>query len=814
MTATDRDFWTEVVTAGGFAPVPRWQPSQAVRPAVVGHDLVLPPELAAATIGLADLLAVPVESVLLAAHVKVLGAITGTDVTVTGFPAAAPLPCRVPIGERSWRDLVYETHRARTEVDRRAGYPVDALCAELGVTEPLFDTVVSFAGPMDPPGRTSMCIAFTLAGNEIRLTLRHRGATESAARTAMYYLAALRLMTGDPDERAARGSLLSDAEREFQLAGLAGPARELPDRRFHELFEEQVRLQPGAIAAVHEDRRWTYAELNRRANRIGHSLLAAGLRREGVVTVVAGRTLDWMAAVIAVFKAGGVYLPIEPEFPADRIAATLSRSGCAYILAERADTGGLAAVLAANPAIRVLPLDPVTSADYDLGVPVDADQLAYIYFTSGSTGQPKGAMCEHAGMLNHLLAKVEDLGMGTGTVVAQTAPQCFDISLWQLISALLIGGRTLIVGPDVILDVPRFVKTIVDGEVDVVQLVPSYLEVVLAHLADRPGELSGMRCVSVTGEAVKKDLAERWFAACPGSVLVNAYGLTETSDDTNHEVMTEAPAGEQVPLGRAVRNVHIYVVDEDFSLVPLGAPGEIMFSGVCVGRGYVNDPDRTQQVYLPDPHRPGHRMYRSGDFGRWQPGGKLEFLGRRDAQVKIRGFRIEIGEIENRMLGMPGIRDAAVVVVDTPGGNKHLAAFYAPVPGAGSPREFLTAVLPAYLVPSYFHQLDTLPLTSNGKIDKKALTTAAAAAVGGDTGYVEPRTPTERRLASAWAEVLRTPLAHVGRVDDFFDKGGTSLAAVRLVIKFRRQFSLKDLRRHPVLSDLAGFLDGTGPGKA
>lgn len=231
-----------------------------------------------------------------------------------------------------------------------------------------------------------------------------------------------------------------------------------------------------------------------------------------------------------------------------------------------------------------------------------------------------------------------------------------------------------------ILDVPRFVDTITGGRVNVLQVVPSYLEAVLAELEQRPRELPDLHCVSVTGEAVKKELVERWFAAEPGIRLVNAYGLTETSDDTNHEVMSRVPDQDRVPLGRPVANVRVYVVDEDLSPVPLGAPGEIVFSGVCVGRGYVNDPERTRAAFTTDPYRPGERLYRSGDHGRWLPDGKLEFLGRRDSQVKIRGFRIEIGEIENALLRVPGVRDGAVVVV----GGTRLVAFCAGSDALGS----------------------------------------------------------------------------------------------------------------------------------
>src|SRR3989442_1358925 len=222
-------------------------------------------------------------------------------------------------------------------------------------------------------------------------------------------------------------------------------------------------------------------------------------------------------------------------------------------------------------------------------------QLAYIYFTSGSTGEPKGAMCEHAGLLNHLLAKIDDLKIGEGTVVAQTAPQCFDISLWQLISALLVGGRTLIIEQEMILDAKRFIDTIVAARANVVQVVPSYLDVLVSCLGRHPGEFKDLEYVVATGEALKQELVERWFAVQPRIKLVNAYGLTETSDDTNHEIMDRAPQEERLPLGPPINNVLIAVVDKQLQPVPLGAPGEIVFSGVCVGRGYINDPERTQR---------------------------------------------------------------------------------------------------------------------------------------------------------------------------------------------------------------------------
>jgi amino acid adenylation domain-containing protein len=813
-TETGQQFWREVLLAGGSTAIPRW--TLDPRPGTARHETLLPGSLVAALRRLAADLEVPVRSILLAAHARVLAAVSGETDVVTGYVAgrgSGPLPCRLSTDAGSWRELV--RHAAAVEAGLRAHRDIalDDLRRELGVPGPTSEVVVGPAGDEDLPDDAVLGVGFP--GDGARLALRYRKDVldaGAAARICGYQRTALTLIVAAPDADPLRQSLLSRDELRLQLDGMAGRSRDLPDRRAHELFEDQAARRPDAVAAVHGRRQLTYGELNSRANRLARALRARGLRSEDVVAVVTDRDLDWLTAVLAVFKAGGAYLPIEPHFPADRIATTLRRAGCRLVLTEPGSTTSLDAALAGLPGVAALDIGAAVDEghpDEDLGIAVAPDQLAYIYFTSGSTGEPKGAMCEHAGMLNHLFAKIDDLGIDEGRVVAQIAPQCFDISLWQLVSALLVGGRTLLVPQDVVLDAQRFVDLLVEGRVCVVQVVPSYLEVVLSYLEVHPRELPDLRCVSVTGEALKKELTQRWFAAEPGIALVNAYGLTETSDDTNHEVMHDVPGGDRVPLGGPVANVEVRVVDEHLAPVPLGSPGEIVFSGVCVGRGYVNDPERTRLAFVPDPYRPGRRLYRSGDHGHWRPDGKLEFLGRRDSQVKISGFRIEIGEIENTLLRAPGVRDGAVVVAEGADRSRHLVAFYSGTRAVEADvlRARLAASLPAYMVPKAFHWRERLPLTANSKIDKKALTALAGQLDVADAGVDAPRTPTEQRVAAAWAKVLGLPQDQIARQDSFFDRGGTSLSAVKLAIALERAVSLKDLVDHPVLADLAELVD-------
>ncbi|MFC3531266.1 amino acid adenylation domain-containing protein [Vogesella facilis] len=819
-------FWQSVMLDSGFTAIPRWTLDTTAD--IDEYEIAIPAELMTAVHQLATALSLPLSVALLSAHAKVLGALSGEQEVTIGYAqgGSSPLPLPLSLAARTWRELLQYTAQAEATLLEYQNFPVAELQRELGLTAPLFEAelAIDSEGNRGLAASTVLAVGFaqsphTPPPDGYVLQLRYRTDVlddACAARIAGYHLTALALMTAAPDAAHASQTLLSAEELHYQFDGFAGPHRELPDGAMHELFEKQALIHPDTIAVMHGNQQLTYRQLNARANRLARTLLTQGLRREGVVAVVCERNLDWITAVFAIFKAGGAYLPIEPHFPADRMARMLTRADCHFVLTEQDSCATLDPLLD-TPAMRQLeiqrlfigPASTEAGLIADLGIGTSADQLAYIYFTSGSTGEPKGAMCEHAGLVNHLFAKIDDLQIGAGSVVAQTAPQCFDISLWQLVAALLVGGHTQLIEQEVILDTKRFVDKLVDAKVNVLQVVPSYLEVVLSYLEAQPRALPDLRYVAVTGEALKKELTQRWFAALPEIKLVNAYGLTETSDDTNHEIMDRVPSRERVPLGRAVNNVHVYVVDEQLSPVPLGAPGEIVFSGVCVGRGYINDPERTQHAFMPDPHHPGQRLYRSGDFGRWLPEGKLEYLGRRDAQLKIRGFRIELGEIENSLLRLPGVRDGAVVAVDRVGRGKQLVAFYAGEQALAPTtlQQQLGESLPQYMIPSAFHWQPKLPLTDNGKIDKRTLAAYASETDLAKPNHGQSRTPTEQQLACAWAEILCIPPQQIGPDAHFFELGGTSLSALQLVTQLNRAISVKELAAHPVLANLAHLID-------
>ncbi|GGN43632.1 amino acid adenylation protein [Streptomyces fuscichromogenes] len=556
---------------------------------------------------------------------------------------------------------------------------------------------------------------------------------------------------------------------------------------------------------MHRGTHWTYAELDAAADRVARALLAAGLRPEGVVAVISQRTLAWLAAILGIFKAGGAYLPIDPAYPDERIADLLRRGGCQLALVE--DEVSVRPI--ENAAVHVLPLVPTAGAEARPSrVPDRA--LAYVFFTSRSTGAPTGAACEHAGMLNHLLAKVDAFGIGPDTVVAQTASQCFDISLWQALAPLIVGGSTVIIDPETMLDVPALFELLAAENVGVLQVVPSYLDVMVTRLERGDRAPGSLRMLGVTGEAVSRRLLTRWFEQCPAVPVVNAYGATGASDDTTHEVIRSMTDGDQVTVGVPIANAVVDVIGADGLPVEDDAVGEITFSGVCVGRGYINDPERTADAFGADPVRPGLRRYRTGDYGHWLSDGRLRFVGRRDEQMEIGGVRVEVAEVEAQLLRVPGVRSACVIVMPD-GASKRLVGFYTAAATIPTVFDLLAELLPLQLVPRTLRWLPELPLTENGKVDRRGLADLETNSASGNAA-MPPRTTTERRIATAWAEVLGRPLDEIGRNDNFFAHGGDSLAGVRLVVQLGGLVSLVDLMANPVLADLAAAADGADSG--
>ncbi|MGW2817230.1 amino acid adenylation domain-containing protein, partial [Streptomyces sp. NPDC001415] len=594
----------------------------------------------------------------------------------------------------------------------------------------------------------------------------------------------------DADEPIG-GVAARDSDEQAWLRTGTGPERPADFSCVVARVRAQAARRPDAVAVEQDGERLTYGTLVGRASALSRRLPGAGL-----VGVLAAPGAGFVTAVLAVMGAGAAYVPLDPHAPVARTTALLADNGIDWLIAdeEHRALAEEAATAVGRPVRLVTPdgsEDPAGALAPLVGDPRD---LAYVIFTSGSTGKPKGAMVQRAGMVNHLLAKIDDLGLGEHDTLVQNAPVTFDISVWQMLAPLAVGGRVLAVDrytaadPDLL-----FALTAAEG-VTVLEVVPSLLRAAL-DVWDFDGTeiaLPGLRHLMVTGEALPADLCRRWLARYPHIPLVNAYGPTECSDDVTHALIRRAPAeGRAVPIGVPVRNTRLYVLGDDLRPVPHGTPGELYVAGAGVGRGYLGAAARTAATFVGDPYgEPGTRMYRTGDRVRWDEDGQLTFLERRDDQVKVRGHRIELGEIEAAMRSHPAVADAVVKVTDDANGGKQLVGYCVARDGdtldLGSVRALLKETLPAYMVPQHLLVLDALPLTAHGKVDRKALPLPRPEG-GPDQAAAttaEPRSEAEEILCAVFAEILGLP--SVGLDDNFFALGGDSISTILAVSRARK----------------------------
>lgn len=632
-----------------------------------------------------------------------------------------------------------------------------------------------------------------------------------------HYALILQDMAARPDASIEELRLLSSDEEHHLLADWnKGPSLPVPDRSVSQLFEAQAAKTPDSVAAVWLDRRVTYRELNRRANRVAHALRLEGVGPEKAVALLGARDLDFPAMLLGILKAGGIYLPLDPGHPAHRSAHMLGESRARVLLtteAYRQHVKQLTKGDAENRQPVLLTMEEIQSSveqDGNPDVPWHPAQTVYIIYTSGSTGMPKGAMVAHRGMLNHLWGKVSTLRLTAADVIAQTASQCFDISVWQFLAPLLCGGCVCIVPDEIAHDPVRLLRHVEAADVTILETVPALLQGMLdpRSVSDHPDpELTRLRMVLPTGEALSGSLCRRWLARHPSIPLVNAYGPAECADDVALHKIIES-SDEQtafMPVGKPVPNLELYVLSPSLAPLPVGVVGELCVAGAGVGRGYLLNSAKTAEVFVPHPFakEPGSRLYRTGDMAHHLPNGVIQFIGRMDHQVKVRGIRIELGEIEAQLLAHLDVDEAVVVTSEDARGDKRLIAYVAGPVSSDALREFLRGRLPDSMVPPVFVVLESLPRNANGKLDRRSLPVPVDRDL--QQTFVAPRTEMEARFAREWAEVLGLP--QVGIHDNFFDLGGHSLTAVQLISRIQRMIgnpiALLDLFQAPTIEGFA-----------
>jgi amino acid adenylation domain-containing protein len=800
---------------------------------------------------------VPLKTVLLAAHMKVLQMLSGQRDVTTGVVLNGrldvergdqviglflnTLPFRLRVESQNWRSLIRDTFAAEQRILPHRRYPLADLQAQLG-RKTLFETAFNYLHfhvykELEPErhqgrnliaGRTGYArqnidflITFELSADTKQLqgTVQSDTALMNAAvleRVAGYYETILARMMEDNIGDLRPKEEIEQIEH-WNKTTVIYPR----ERMAHELIEEQVKRSPEAVAVVYEDEQLTYGELNERANRVRNYLRRLGVKPDMLVAICVERSVEMMVALLGVWKAGGAYVPLDANYPVERLRYMLEDSGAVALLTQ----AGLREIFAVvRGSMAVVELEHVLfKQETEAGaegdeerVGLDQGHLAYVIYTSGSTGTPKAVMVEHGGMLNHLYAKVRDLGISRGDVIAQTASLSFDISVWQLVAGLLVGGKVVIVGEKQVHDAEGVQGEVGGKGVTIFETVPSMLEAMTAK--GRGGLTAGennLRWVLVTGEACTAELARRWKSLNGEIPLLNAYGPTECSDDVTHYGMVGRieEGMKNVPIGKPVANTRIYIVDREMEAVPVGVAGELYIGGAGVGRGYLKRAELTAERFVPDGFSEewGARCYRSGDLGKWLKDGNIEFLGRNDHQVKVRGYRIELGEIEERLMEHGGVGRAVVVAREDGSGDKRLVAYYTyredseageggqeeskGREGAGAGRigaeelqEHVRGRLPEYMVPAAYVWMEKLPLTENGKVDRKRLPEPEGSAYAVKS-YEAPEGEIETALASIWEDLLK--VERVGRHDNFFALGGHSLLVTQLVARIEQAIGVK-----------------------
>ncbi|MDI2591032.1 amino acid adenylation domain-containing protein [Pseudomonas sp. 681] len=768
-----------------------------------------------------------------------LGRMQGGEVAERGMGVFInTLPLRVELGEQTVNSAVAATHARLTQLlsHEHASLALAQRCSGLPGNTPLFSVLFNYrhSAPSAMADDTTMAwhgmqLLDAVERTHYPLNLNVDDLGEGFVLTAMsvagidaqricnYMDTALQsLVTAleqTPQLPLNRLPILTVEEREHLLFDLNATDVDYPlQQTIHGLFEDQVSCTPQALAVLAGDERLTYRELNERSNQLAHHLREQGVGPDSRVAICVERGLDMVVGLLAILKAGGAYVPLDPTYPLDRLAYMLADSAPAAVLVQGSTRGLLGEV-----AVPVIDLDQPVWRDQPLGNPhipeLTPQHLVYVIYTSGSTGQPKGVMNEHHAVINRLLWMQDAYNLTSNDAVLQKTPFSFDVSVWEFFWPLMIGARLVMARPEGHKD-PAYLSEVIKAEhITTLHFVPSMLDVFLAH--GDVAACAGLKNVMCSGEALPGSLVRRFKSQLPGSALHNLYGPTEAAVDVTawHCAGPGEQAPDNTPIGKPIANTRLYLLDGQMQPVPMGVIGELYIGGVQVARGYLHRPELTAERFLKDPFSddPTARMYRTGDVARYRTDGNIEYLGRNDDQVKIRGLRIELGEIQARLTQYQGVQEAVVLArEDVPGDKRLIAYCTGQAHSTEALRSHLLQHLPEYMVPAVFVHLDALPLSPNGKLDRKALPAPGLDSLS-RREYEAPVGDSEITLARLWAELLK--VERVGRHDNFFELGGHSLLAVSLIARMRGAGMAADVRSllaRPTLSAQAAALGGAG----
>jgi amino acid adenylation domain-containing protein/non-ribosomal peptide synthase protein (TIGR01720 family) len=848
---SERNFWGSMLEGLPQTRIPRWptpgdeSPSGEKQGGFLQRSLH--PSLSEQILAFARRAELPVKSVLLAAHLRVLQVLTGGEEVITGLVANGrpmsgdstrvlglflnTVPFRFRLPDCSWLALCQAVLHRETELLPHRRFPLSEISRLNGNTLP-FETSFNFVNfhiyeelkeragvkllgtrsieQVDTP--LSINFSLGVTDNCLHFGLMYDRAEFSAAQAdaiAALYEHALSSLAAEPLALHTTADLLTPGEREQLLLSRNNTARPLGLPLFvHEAVEEQAAKTPSATAVACNGREWSYAELNGRATRLARLLLSKGVTPETPIALLAYRSFDMVCALLAILKAGCAYVPVDAELPEERLAALLQDAGSPLLLIqerllERVPRAAACEVIVFEKLEAVLS----SFSEDALRVPVETANLAYILFTSGSTGKPKGVAVSHESLTNHMQWMQEAFPLSPEDVVLQKTAYSFDASVWEFWAPLMAGAKLVMARPGGQTDPAYLVREIQEQRVTILQVVPSMLEVLLVEQGF--AECKTLRRLFVGGEALKTPVS-RQASRLLGVPLINLYGPTEATIQTSAAIVSEDEAGATASIGAPIFNTRYFVLNQNLRPVPTGVIGELYIGGAGLARGYWRRPDLTAERFIPDPFsaQGGERLYRTGDMVRYLPGGGLEYLGRADRQFKLRGFRIEMTDIEAALRSLAGISRCAATIQQTEQNDARLVIHYQTASGAAlsksEVKQHLQARLPAYMVPTVFHQLERWPLLANGKTDFAALPVIAPSSDNAGRVLRAASTDTERLLVDIWQRVLRTE--QIGIDDNFFDLGGDSILSLQIIAQARRQglqFTPQELFDNPTVAALA-----------